>query len=192
VVQAFVVGQAAFGQGFQPRGQRLGRGPVGGEAGRRLHAGVPVGRPHAVAVPRPGRPGQHPGVERHVQGPAQGAQDPFRVGEQVTGVDDRAAEGLEDLRLLAQAQVVQVRLGAHLGVGGEQLARVPDQVGVPQRGERGAVHLGQQVMGHVLGVADAHPGGQRGAGQAVKHQPPFGRLAGDHVVAAGVRQARSV
>jgi hypothetical protein len=185
------VRQAPLGERFEPGRQRLGRGPVGGEARRGMHAVIPVRGPRAVAVPRAGRPGQHRGVERHVQCPAQGAQDPFGVGEQVAGIDHRPAERLEDLRLLAQAQVVQVRLGAHPGVGGEQLARVPDQVGVPQRGQRGAVHLGQQVVRHVLGVADAHPGRQRATGLLGEHHPPVGGLAGDDRVPAGMRQVRS-
>ena len=191
-VQPLVVGQAAGGQGLEAAGQQLGRGPVGSEPGRGVHAGVPVGSPHAVTVPRAGRPGQHAGVKWHVQGLAQGAQDRFGVGEQVTGIHDRPAERLEDLRLLPQAQVVQVRLVAHLGVGGEQLARVPDQVGVPQAGQRGPVHLGQQVMRHVLGVADRHARRQRAAGRLGEHHLPVGGLAGDHVIPAGMSQARSV
>src|SRR5580693_2418889 len=191
-VQPREIRQAGFGERLEPGRQRVRGRPVRREAGGGVHAVVPVRGPHAVAVPRPGGPGQHPVIERHVQGPAQGAQHPGGVGEQVTGVHHGTAERLEDLRLLPEAEIFQGRLGAHPGVGGQQLTRVPDQVRVPQRRERGPVHLGQQVMRHVLGVADGDARGQRCAGLLGQHHPPVGRLARDDGVAAGVSQCRSV
>src|SRR5205085_1766332 len=62
LVEAVEVGQALVRQGLEAGGQRGGGRAVRGEAGRGQNAVVPVGRPHPVAVPRAGRPGQHPVV----------------------------------------------------------------------------------------------------------------------------------
>ena len=53
--------------------------------------------------------------------------DPQDVGR----VDDRAAEGREDLGLLRQPEVGEHRRRPHPRVGREQLARITDQEGVP-------------------------------------------------------------
>ena len=100
-----------------------GRRMVGAEPRQPPHRFVPVRCPDPVGVPRSRGPGQHGRGERHAQRRAQRAQHRLRVFQQVTGVDDGAAEPVEDLRLLPEAEIVQGGRGAHPGVGGQQLPR---------------------------------------------------------------------
>ena len=149
-------------------------------------------RPYAVALPRARGPGQHGRRERDAQRGAQRAQHRLGLFQQVPCVDHRAAEPLEDLRLLPEAEIIQGRCVPHARVGGQQLPGVPDQERVPQRRERLPVHLRQQVMGHVLGVGHGPARREGLRRQLADHRLPAGRLAGDDLFPARVRDPGAV
>src|SRR5215467_10604629 len=188
-VQPLVVRPAPLGQGREPGRQRLPGRVVGPEPGGPPHAVIPVRAPHPVGVPRPGRPRQHRRGEADAQRRAQRAQYPLGVLEQVTRVDHGTGVGVEDLRLLHDPQVGQGWLRPDLGVRGEQFGRVPEQVGVPQGRQRRPVHLGQQMVGHVLAVVHALARRERRRGEVVEHLAPAVGHAGQDLVPAGVADA---
>ena len=109
------------------------------------------------------------------------------IRELMSGVSRKSS--LEQLGLLGEAQVGQGRPLALLGIGSQHPGRLADQETMGQAVHPVPVHVGQQVLGHVLLVEDglaarhrAHHGGG--------HGPPVGGLAGHHGVAHGVVQAR--
>ena len=145
---------------FEAGGQPGSAGGRGGEAVEACTLAYQLAAPiRCSAVPRPGWRGQHGAVEPHASRarriPSGSAEEARR--ESTTG----PAERLEDHPPATAAGRGCRWLGSALdpGVGGEQLAPVPDQLRVP--GPRAArSHLRRQAMGQMLGVNSyAHPGG---------------------------------
>ena len=70
-----------------------------------------MGRPWAVAWPTPGLPAQHRRVEGNCERCAERAEQPFWVGEDIIGIDDRRRMAepvgfpLEELGLTFQPEV---------------------------------------------------------------------------------------
>ncbi len=195
-------GGGVTGGGGEPtfrykRGGRRGRGAPGGAGGRWREPGRgrirwSARRRRTSSGPRRRRsaggrpPGQHRRIERDAEDGAERLQHGPRPPQDVAGVDDRATEPPEDLELLLQPQVGQDRLGAHPGIRGEQRARVPDQERVPQAAQRAAVHLGQEVVRHVLLVVHGLAVRQRGRADLVEHLAPTAAHALHDLVAAGM------
>jgi hypothetical protein len=105
MVEAVEVGQAPVREGLEAGGQRGGRRAVGGEAGRGQDA-VTTRAPTPRRCPAVARPAS--GRRKGCRAPGRAAQGALGRGEQVAGIDHRAAERLEDLRLLAQPRSSRV------------------------------------------------------------------------------------
>ena len=182
-----VVGPAPLQQRRQPVGQRVARaGGVRREAGRGLDAGVPVRRPDAVGVARPGGPRQHRLVEADAERGAEQPERRPRVAQHVGGVDHRAAVRLEELQPAAAARGPPG--SAPRGPSRTTSAPVPGR-GPGTRGSSGASAraLDRPAAGGgscASGTARASPAARRSSSRDDLGR--VGRLRRDHLVPAGV------
>ncbi len=115
---------------------------------------VPVRRPDAVGVTRPGPPGQHPVGEVDPEPLAQPAQVRLGVAEEVAGVDDRRLLGqrIEQPNLLEQPDVLGLARLPRPDVGRDDLGGVADQQDVAKSRDPVERPVPKNVVGHVLGV----------------------------------------
>ena len=159
-----------------PRRAAPGRRRAGATARSRSsaqHGVVPVRRPHAVAVARPGRPGQHPVGELDAEPVAQPAQVRLGVAQEVAGVDDRGVVPAQQRRAAAPAGAARCRRARRSRASGRRTR--PPRPGRGSAARCGSAPTqarsssGSEVVGHVLDVVD---------GDAVRQRR---EQAGDHL-----------